>query len=84
VTYTIHMSVSVRGMLKLPKAKRRIFTDDNGKTVSSEEATEHLLTMLSEGHEVLPMGEPCNNWNIKTGCGGHNKDGTPRTQEVQS
>ena len=67
-----HMCLDVRGAIK-NFSKRQLtgmFTRPDGTKLTAEEAREHLLDHLSEGHEVIPMGR-CNNFDWKEGCRGH-------------
>ena len=70
---TIHVCLSIRGALKWPKRLLKgLFQYEDGRTMSADEAREHLMDMLSEGKEVLPMGE-CEGFSFKTGCPGHER-----------
>lgn len=69
-----HFCVSVRGILNMTKAeKRKIATSitiDKKTLRTADEVQEHFLNELSQGHEVLPVGE-CDNFDYKTVCKGH-------------
>ena len=72
---TIHMCVSVRGMLNWPKrefnrAMKYTTKSDGTKFASVEEFKNSLYDELAKGHEVLPTGE-CEGFDYKTGCPGH-------------
>jgi hypothetical protein len=68
----VHMCISVRRMLRWPKRQlKKLVTDDNGRYLDAEAAKEWLLDQLSEGRECLPLGEPCEGFDYKTGCPGH-------------
>lgn len=72
VTYHIH--ISVRDLLTRNqrdfKKQIGLFSDENGKPVSVDQAKSFLLDELSQGHEVIPIGK-CSNFNYQTGCKGH-------------
>lgn len=69
---TYHCHVDVRGLLNRPKNKlKKLFTKDDDTYLTPDEAREHLMDELSEGKEVLPFGEPCEGFNYKKGCPGH-------------
>ena len=68
---TIHCSLSVRGALRWnQKQLRGLLTDQAGHKLSPREAREALMQMLSEGVEMLPLGD-CDGFDPKTGCPGH-------------
>lgn len=72
---TIHLCVSVRGLLNHSKSemKRDLkwITDGDGKKFPSVDALKHaLMDELAKGHEVLPTC-PCEGFDYKTGCPGH-------------
>lgn len=77
---TTHLCISVRGALNWPKSRLKHFFVDNetGKQLTPDQAREYLMDMLSEGKEVIPVGE-CDNFDYKTGCKGH-----PVEEEVVS
>lgn len=66
----VHLSLSVRGALKRPLRELNYFNDENGRQLTPSEAREELLQALSEGKEVLPVGD-CDQFDFKTGCPGH-------------
>lgn len=73
---TIHMCVSVRGMLNWSRvdAKRNmksITKSDGTRYASFDELKNELYDELAKGHEVLPLGEPCEGFDYKKGCPGH-------------
>lgn len=79
---TIHLCVSVRGMLNWDKryAKRMIkcggvTKNDGSRYASVDELRYELMNELAAGHEVLPTG-PCEGFDYKTGCPGHKRDVT--------
>lgn len=67
-----HFSLSVKGALINWKTRdfRKMFKHENGTYYSPEEAKRALLDELSQGHEMIPMGD-CDNFDYKTGCRGH-------------
>lgn len=67
-----HMNLSVRGALKRPKRMQAgMFTRDDGKSCTADEARDFLLDQLSMGREVLPVGT-CDNFDYSGGgCQGH-------------
>jgi len=72
---TIHLCVSVRGMLNWNKAEMKrglkwITKKDGSRYVSVDELRNALMNELAQGHEVLPTGE-CEGFDYKTGCPGH-------------
>ena len=72
---TIHMCVSVRGMLNWPTSELRRgmkwITDGEGKPYATiHDLRNALMDELAKGHEVLPTGE-CEGFDYKTGCPGH-------------
>lgn len=73
---TIHMCVSVRGMLNWSPAETRrqiksITKSDGSRYQSIGEFRNALLDEIAAGHEVLPLGDKCEGFDYKTGCPGH-------------
>ena len=73
---TIHMCISVRGMLKWGTTEtrrnlRNIKKNDGTLFASVDEFRESLIDELAKGHEVLPLGPACEGFDYKTGCPGH-------------
>ena len=73
-----HMCVSVRGVLRWPDRKlvsdwSGCITDDTGKSPrTAYEIREFWMDHLSKGHEVIPLGEPCEGFDYGgKGCPGH-------------
>jgi hypothetical protein len=71
---TIHMCLSVRGVLKWPardlkRATTWIKKPDGGR-FTVDELRDALLDELVQGHEVIPFGD-CPTFDFKTGCPGH-------------
>lgn len=78
---SFHMGINVRGCLKWPvKDFKRLvkgmkFSD--GRVMTPDQARDALLDELSKGHEVIPFGPPCDAWDYKTGCQGHEQTTSP-------
>ena len=76
-THYIHMGLSVRGALRWGKREMKSalkwMTTDGKRFGSIEELREALMDQIAQGHEVLPYGEPCENWDWKEGCQCHKK-----------
>ena len=73
---TIHVCVSVRGMLHWSPAEtkrnlRSITKSDGTRYASVAEFRDELMSELAAGHEVLPMGDPYEGFDYKKGCRGH-------------
>lgn len=69
---TIHMSISVRGVLQWPKSQLKgMFRHENGKLLTPDEAREYLMDQLADGYECIPFGTECDNFDKKEGCLGH-------------
>lgn len=67
----VHVSLSVRGAIDWPdRLLRGLVSDENGDRLKPREAREWLKDQLSQGIEMLSMGE-CDNFDPKTGCRGH-------------
>ena len=69
----LHMCLSVRGALNWPRRKLKgMFRDiATGRPCSADQAREFLLDELSQGHEVIPLGSPCEGFDYRNGCPGH-------------
>ncbi len=71
---TLHTTLSVRGALGMSKRElKRLFRQSDGRYLSADEAREHLMDELAQGHERLPLGEPCEGFDHKSGCPGHER-----------
>ena len=73
-----HMCVSVRGVLRWPDRKlvsdwSGCITDGAGKSLKTAfEIREFWMDHLAKGHEVIPLGEPCEGFDYGgKGCPGH-------------
>ena len=76
---TIHMCISVRGMLRWTPAEtkrnlRSMTKDDGTRFQSVHEFREALMDELAQGREVLPLGKPCEGFDYKKGCQGHERE----------
>jgi hypothetical protein len=75
---TIHVSASVRGLLRRSNRELNgIVQDDTGRTLTGKEARELLLDELQQGNLFLKCG-PCDNFSPAEGCLGHEQ---PETDE---
>lgn len=84
---TIHMCISVRGMLNWDRgyAKRMLssITKENGTPYRTvDELRSALMDELSKGHEVLPLVKDCEGFDYKTGCPGHETAASPENTEI--
>jgi len=73
---TIHMCADIRGMLENNTRKnslKGVFKDDDGRSLTHEEAREYLYDCLAKGWRVIPYGD-CDNFDYKTGCKGHESE----------
>lgn len=72
---TLHMCISIRGILLWPKRKQAQAAKGflvNGKPCGSRvNMVQHLLDLIAQGYEVLPLGEPCEGFDKVNGCPGH-------------
>jgi hypothetical protein len=82
---TTHLCVSVREMLHWGEAETRrnlksITKNDGTRFTSLAEFKNSLMDELAAGHEVLPMGEPCEGFDYKKGCPGHEVADAPEAR----
>jgi len=69
---TFHMTVDIRGGLKLPnRILAGMLVRDDGTRLTAEEAREELLQAFRKGYDVLPT---CDNHDEKGHCLGHDKE----------
>ena len=73
---TFHMCQSVRGMLNWTatetKRNMRSITKEDGRRFGSvHEFRSAVVDELAKGHEVIPLGKPCDGFDYKKGCPGH-------------
>jgi hypothetical protein len=67
----VHLCISVRGMMSQEdKHLRGVFSHD-GMLLTPRMARKYLQYQLAMGKEKLPIGEPCEGFDYKTGCPGH-------------
>lgn len=79
------MCLSVRGALNMPKSKLRGWIrHDSGRLMTPDEARHALMDELAKGHEVIPMGEPCEGFDYTKGCPGHPDESPDKPNETQS
>ncbi len=50
-------------------------TRADGSRYSVDELRAAFVEELRQGHEVIPIGEPCEGFSYKTGCPGHPVEG---------
>lgn len=70
-TTTIHMCVSISGLLRWKTKDLAGCLTDNGYTLSGKEVRDRLMYEQAMGKKVLPIGEPCEGFSYQTGCPGH-------------
>ncbi len=69
---THHMCIDIRGVLNWKdKDLKKLFKADDGGKATAQEIRNYLYDQLADGWEVLPFGEPCEGFDKKTGCPGH-------------
>lgn len=68
-----HMSVNIEGLLMNYKGKKiNIFTDDNGKKLSNEEARAEIKRLQDLGHKLISCSSECVGFDpFGGGCPGH-------------
>jgi hypothetical protein len=74
---TFHVHLSIRGYLRGATKRElgQLFEDGNGRQLSADEAREHLMDLLAQGKEVIPLGETCEGFDFSgNGCPGHLTD----------
>jgi hypothetical protein len=69
----IHVCLNVRGALMnwRPRDDKGVFRRDDGTLLSPREAKAALVDELARGHELIPIGGPCEGFDHRTGCPGH-------------
>jgi hypothetical protein len=50
---------------------RSITKEDGTRYTSVHEFRNALMDELSQGHEVIPMGDACEGFDYRSGCPGH-------------
>ena len=85
--YRQHCSLTVRGFLssaRYPAGYVGLFTHDDGRAMSPEEARNALFDELARGHEVIPFGPACEGFDHSGGgCPGHS-DPSPKPSLQQN
>lgn len=77
-TTTFHLCQSITGPLanwgkrEFKQATEWIRKSDGSK-YTADEVRAAFVDELTQGHEVIPIGEPCEGFSYKTGCPGHPK-----------
>lgn len=68
---TTHLRASIKGLLmRSNRELRGILQDDSGRSLTGMEARRLLMDELEQGHLYVKCG-PCNNWDPRQGCLGH-------------
>ena len=76
-----HCCVDIRGALRWPaKQLKFLLRHPDGRGMTADEVREALLDELAKGREVLPVGDPCEGFDYKTGCPGHETPDEPDDQ----
>ena len=75
-TMMFHCCQSVRGALlksdeDLEKTFKNSITGECKILKTAYEIRDFFMDHLSEGHEVIPLGDPCEGFDYKKGCQGH-------------
>jgi hypothetical protein len=73
MTRTLHCSISVRGALLNWNREWRWVKAADGSSLTKHQAKAAFLDHLARGIEHIPLGEPCEGFDYKTGCPGHEK-----------
>jgi hypothetical protein len=72
----LHCHISVRGFLgasdsELGRMLSSVMKPGGERFASVHEFRHALMDDLAKGREALPVGEPCDGFDFKTGCPGH-------------
>lgn len=82
---TTHLRVSISGFLRnsrFPRDYIGIFSTDDGRDMTPDEAHAFLLSEIAKGHKFIPV-QGCDNFDpVEHGCLGHTADGKPWPKEV--
>ncbi len=72
-TRITHMCVSVRGAIRNWRDWAGSITGDDGKRLMTKHEIQNaLMDELAKGHEVIPLGNPCEGFDYSGGgCPGH-------------
>jgi hypothetical protein len=77
----VHTCPSVRGALRWPKRELARMCKGvrmpDGRRPTPDQLRDHFMDELAQGHEVVPLGEPCEGFSFKTGCPGHDVPDAP-------
>ncbi len=71
---TIHVGMSVRGAIRNGEWCGSLVgycRKPDGSLMTRDEIFDALCDHLTQGHEMIPFGEPCDGWDWKEGCPGH-------------
>ena len=73
---TMHVHLSVSGSLsqghtEMARLRTALRRSDGTKFASVRELREVLVELLAGGVECIPIGSPCEGFDPKTGCPGH-------------
>jgi len=70
---SFHLCMDIKGFLMRASKReyKNLFTSDDGRTMSPDEAKRELLDRLSKGENFIPFGN-CDNFDpVKDRCRGH-------------
>jgi hypothetical protein len=73
-TWVHHLGLDIRGALHNwdNRIMARVFTDNDGRSMTAWEARESLMDHIARGHRVIPCDpEACDAWDYQRGCPGH-------------
>lgn len=76
----IHLSVNIKGMLEnyRRRSMKGLLIDDNGKSMSDQQARDYLYECLAKGWKVLPTTD-CEGFDhFGKGCPGHKIEEKPK------
>lgn len=73
---TLHVHYTVRGLIKqnrreLGRMRKYFSIDGKGPPATVDALLDLLMDKLAAGEEVIPIGSPCDNFDPKHGCLGH-------------
>ena len=78
---TRHVCLSVRGALRNKHFEG--FENDDGSPASPRDVEDYLMDQLAMGREKIPFGKPCEGFDYKKGCPGH-ESGASKVTALQS
>lgn len=69
----VHMCMSVRGAIRNGEWRGSLVgaCKEGDRVLTSDEILDALCDHLTQGHEVIPLGTPCEGWSWTDGCPGH-------------